>query len=80
MEQEIEKMKTNIILKLNQIGYIKTESTEKKLDIHDSIRDCIDILDRLLTFIEAEENDIETFDEIKADYIDTIRFINKTLN
>lgn len=80
MEEEIEKMKTTIISKLNEIGVIKTKSMEKKLDIHDSIRDCIDILDRIMSFIEDEENDEETFDEIKADYIDTIRFINKTLS
>jgi hypothetical protein len=80
MEQEINEMKTNVILRLSQISYIKTVAFEKKLDINDSMRDCIDLLDRLITFSEDEDLELDTFEELKADYKDTIRFINKLLN
>ena len=80
MNQEVEQMKTDIILRLNQIAFIKTKSIEKTLEINDSIRDCIDLLDRFITFIEDDDADNDTFDELKADYIDTIRFIKKLLN
>lgn len=80
MNQEVEQMKSDIIIRLSQIGFIKTKSIEKTMEIHDSIRDCIDLLDRFITFIEDEDADNETFDELKADYLDTIRFIKKLLN
>ena len=79
MNQEVENMKTNILLRLNQIGFIRTKSIEKRMDINDSIRDCIDLLDRFITFLEDEDGTNEDFDELKADYTDTIRFINKIL-
>ena len=80
MEQEINEMKTNVILRLSQISYIKTVALEKRLDVNDSMRDCIDLLDRLITFSEDEDLDLDTFEELQADYKDTIRFINKLLN